>query len=217
MGGLCPARRRSAARGRRGEPVGRLRLRDPPPGARSPLPAVIRKGLVGLAVAWLLYLLVPLSSTGLAYPECVVLIVVTLLLTGSSLALAVTRGPLRRSSAVVCVALAAAGLPLMFLFTHSQSVANPLFRLRFLLSRPALDRAAEAARTRGSLATPAWIGLFPVRRVDVYDGEVRFMSDGCGLIDECGLLHRPGARPAGRGKTSVQHLDGPWYHLYSVF
>lgn len=43
------------------------------------------------------------------------------------------------------------------------------------------------------------------------------MSDGCGVLDECGILYRTGAIPSGRYKTKVKHLEGAWYHVYSVF
>jgi hypothetical protein len=95
--------------------------------------------------------------------------------------------------------------------------ANPVFRLRFHLSRPALDNAARTALSHEPLATPAWVGLFPVRRIDVFPLEVRFVSEGCGVIDECGLAYVPGPVPAGRSKTRLKHLGGPWYLLYSVF
>jgi hypothetical protein len=178
---------------------------------------VIRQGLAILAVGWLLFLLVPLSSTGLAFPDLFVVFAVTLLFAAISLALALTRAPFGRSSMLAWLAFPAAACALVLLFLFSQSPDNPFFRLRFLLSRPALDRAARAVASRESLATPAWIGLFPMRRIDVYELEVRFMSDGCGVVDECGLLYRPGPMPSGRSKTRLKHLEGPWYHLYSVF
>ena len=67
------------------------------------------------------------------------------------------------------------------------------------------------------LARPMWVGLFPIRRIDVYESEIQLISDGCGVVDECGLLYRRGPVPDGRDKTRVKHLGGPWYHLYSVF
>lgn len=106
---------------------------------------------------------------------------------------------------------------LLVLFLSSQSPANPLFRLRFYLSRPALEDATRGALAQRPLATPVWIGLFPVQRIDVYPPEVRFISDGCGVVDECGLIYVPGRIPGGRYKTRVKYLEGAWYHVYSVF
>jgi hypothetical protein len=61
------------------------------------------------------------------------------------------------------------------------------------------------------------VGLFPVRRIDVNESEIQLISDGCGVVDECGLLYKLGPIREGRSKTRVKHLAGPWYHLYSVF
>jgi hypothetical protein len=61
------------------------------------------------------------------------------------------------------------------------------------------------------------VGLFPVRRIDVLTPEVWYLSDGCGVVDECGLAHVPDAAARRRSKSRLGHLDGPWYHLYAVF
>jgi hypothetical protein len=60
------------------------------------------------------------------------------------------------------------------------------------------------------------VGLFPVHCIDIDQPGVRFMSDGCGVVDECGLAYVPGPIPR-QSKTRLRHLDGPWYHLYAVF
>jgi hypothetical protein len=176
-----------------------------------------RRALSVLSIGWLLFLLEPLSSTGLAFPFFLATFVVTIVFGVVSLALVLTRRPVNpvRMLAWLAYPFAAATLTLLFLF--SQSPSNPLFRLRFHLSQPALEAAARIARSDRTLATPTWLGLFPVHRVDVYPSEVRFMSDGCGVIDECGLAYIAGPVRGGRSKTSVKHLAGPWYHLYSVF
>ena len=61
------------------------------------------------------------------------------------------------------------------------------------------------------------MGLFRVHRIDVWSREVWFLSDGCGVIDECGLAHVPGPVPRGRSKTRLEPLDGTWHHLYASF
>ena len=91
---------------------------------------LFERGVPALAAGWLLFLLVPLSSTGLAFP---------------------------------------------------------------LRARP--------HRSLGHAVAP----------------EARFISDGCGVLDECDLIDMPGPIPAGRSKTRVKHLERAWYHLYSVF
>ena len=177
----------------------------------------LRNGLLVLSAAWLLFLLEPLSSTGLAFPFFIVTFALTVLAGVVSLALVLTGTPVRRRGLLAWLLYPLAACALLLLFLYSQSPANPLFRLRFQLSRSALDDAAQAARSPKPLATPVWVGLFPVRRIDIHQSEVRLVSDGCGVVDECGLMYVTGPAPAGRSKTRLKHLAGPWYHLYSVF
>jgi hypothetical protein len=186
-------------------------------GVRSRTAYSLPRELSVLWLAWLLFLLEPLSSTGIAFPFFMVTFGVTVLLGVSSLGLLLAYRPLSRLRLLAWLAYPAAAVGLIMLFLASQSPANPLFRLRFHLSQTALEAAAREAMARQSRDTPAWIGLFRVRRIDVSDPEVRFLDDGCGVIDECGLLYRPGPRPARRGKTRLKPLGGSWYHLYAVF
>jgi hypothetical protein len=178
-----------------------------------------RRGLIILSVCWLLFLLIPLSSTGLGFPAYLVTLAVTLLLALiASLSITLTPDPITRVRVAALLAYPLAAVALSALFLTSQSPVNPLFRLRFQLSQAALEAAASAALTSRPLPTPTWVGLFPVRRIDVSpSGEVRFISAGCGIIDECGLLYTTGAIPTGRSKTKAKALGGPWYHLYAIF
>jgi hypothetical protein len=177
----------------------------------------LRRGWFILSTCWLLFLLEPLSSTGLAFPFFAVTFGVTLLVGMVSLVLGLTRGPLNRFRIFAWLVYPLAASSLMLLFISSQSPANPLFRLRFHLSQPALESVILVPPPRKPLATPIWVGLFPIRRIDVYESEIQLISDGCGVVDECGLLYRRDPIPGGRNKTRVKHLGGPWYHLYSVF
>ena len=170
-----------------------------------------------LAACWLLYLLEPLSRTGLAFPLFFVTFGITLLFATIVLVLVLQRRPVSVRGILAWLLYPLAVSSLLLLFLLSQSPANPLFRLRFQLSRPALDAAAVTVLSHGPLITPSWVGLFPVRRIDGDQSEIRFLSDGCGVVDECGLVYIPGAVPAGRSKTRLKHLDGPWYRLYAVF
>ena len=62
--------------------------------------------------------------------------------------------------------------------------------------------------------TDRWIGLFHVREVSRFDKEVRFLTNECGLVDMCGVIFSPDARPRNRGEDSFVHLYGPWWHWY---
>jgi hypothetical protein len=177
----------------------------------------LRRGFSLLSAFWLVFLLEPLSSTGLAFPFFLVTFAVTVLFGVASLGLVLTRRPVSRRGMLAWLVHPLAAGALLVLFLSSQSPGNPFFRLRFHLSRPALEDARRVALSQGPGAVPAWVGLFPVRRVEVHESEVRFISDGCGVIDECGLVYLPGPIPTGRSKTRLTSLGGPWYHLYAVF
>jgi len=163
------------------------------------------------------FLLAPLSSTGVDFPLCLVSFVVTGLLAAVALVDALARKPVRRLRLLGWLVYPLAAVALLAIFLTSQSPANPLFRLRFELSRRALDAAARAALTETPPATPGWVGLFPIQRIEVDQQEVRLVADACGVIDECGLLYRAAPLPRARSKTKVKHVEGPWYHLYAVF
>ena len=178
---------------------------------------VLRRGLSVFSICWLLFLLAPLSSTGLDFPFFTVTFGITVLFGALTLVLVLTRRPLNRLSILAWLVHPLAASSLLLLFLSSRSPDHPLFRLRFHLSQPALEDATRLALAHGPLATAAWVGLFRVRRVHVSQSEVRFVSDGCGVIDECGLMYLTGPIPKGRSKTRVKLLGGPWYHLYSVF
>jgi hypothetical protein len=178
---------------------------------------VKRFGFRVLAIGWLLFLLEPLSSTGLGFPFFFLVFGITVFVGVVSFFVAVTRRPLNPLSLLAWLVHPLAACALLVLFLDSQTPVNPLFRLRFHLSQDALEDAALRALSARPVTTPAWVGLFPVRRVDVFPPEVHLLSDGCGVVDECGLAYRPGPVPPGRSKTRLKHLGGPWYHLYSVF
>ena len=178
-----------------------------------------RQVLFGVSAVWLLFLLAPLSSTGMGFLFYVITLAITMLLALiAALSITLTPDPITRVRMAALLVYPLAAMALSVLFLTSQSPVNPLFRLRFQLSQTALEQAASAALASQPQTTPTWVGLFPVRRIDVNPGgEVRFISEGCGIIDECGLLYTPGAVPTGRSKTKARALGGPWYHLYAVF
>jgi hypothetical protein len=184
---------------------------------RRPGRGWFRRALGALVIAWLVFLLEPLSSTGVAFPLFAIALVVTIILGVLALGLALTRSPISGAWLLAWLLYPVAAISLTLLFGASQSPANPLFRLRFQLSRSALDQAARHALTQSPRRAPSWVGLFPVERIDVHERKVRLISAGCGVVDECGFAYLDGAIPARRAKTRLRHLAGPWYHLYSVF
>jgi hypothetical protein len=113
----------------------------------------LRRTIRLVAVGWLVFLLEPLSSAGLGFPSFVVLFGVTVCLGGIALTLTRRPGEVRWPALVAWLAYPLAAGSLL-LFLGSQSPANPLFRLRFHLSRPSLDGLARAALARTPTQTP---------------------------------------------------------------
>ncbi|MFI6477473.1 hypothetical protein ACIBH1_06055 [Nonomuraea sp. NPDC050663] len=83
-------------------------------------------------------------------------------------------------------------------------------RLRFELSRPALETLAMSVVSEGD-KEPGWTGLFPLRRAEAVPGGARFLVEGTGFLDPCGYAWSPNGRPPVIGEDHYEHLSGPWY------
>jgi hypothetical protein len=90
-------------------------------------------------------------------------------------------------------------------------------RARLFLSGPALRQSAaylsQLPQSRFQ-EQPQWIGLFRVREFSQFDGELRFLTNSCGLVDNCGLVFSPNGRPPNRGEDTFEHLYGEWWHWH---
>jgi len=95
---------------------------------------------------------------------------------------------------------------------------NPLFRVRFQLSRTALTREAQRLLNAPD-GTPARrrVGLFRVERSDVIDGQVRFITTTCGVIDSCGVVYSPVNEPRRWQEDRFSPLGDRWWHLFEGF
>jgi hypothetical protein len=178
-----------------------------------------RRGLVLATAVWGAFLLEPISDAGIGFPMGL------MALLGTGLLGAVWLGVLAadRASGIRCwrwlawLVLPLAGIGVAVIFLTTQSPMNPLFRLRFVLSRSALHGVAVAPSVRPASSPPGWVGLFRVQRVDRFGGDVHFVTVSCGVVDECGIAYIPGPPPRRLSKTRLTPLGGAWYHLYSVF
>jgi hypothetical protein len=96
---------------------------------------------------------------------------------------------------------------------------NPLFRLRFGLSESALTRQAERflATSPDESSGRRRIGLFVVTRIQARDGQVRFITTSCGVVDACGLVYSRTDEPKRWQEDTFSHLRGPWWHVYEGF
>lgn len=83
------------------------------------------------------------------------------------------------------------------------------FEVRFLLSRPSLDRYASARIARNGQR----VGLFLARETEVLpDGVVRIITTDCGL-DDCGLVFSRGIPPR-IGEDQYERLSGNWWRWW---
>lgn len=183
-----------------------------------PLIIKVRYGFVALTTAWFLSALIALSDAGLDMLTYAIHFYAAVALSAGWIFCLITsrRGSNPRSAFLSLAALPAAAL-LVYLLYATEAPRNPLFRLRFLASRSTLAATAEAAL----VAPPADLGhlaLFSIDNIEVYDGQVRFITTGCGLVDQCGIVYSPTRRlPTHIGRDRLTSLGGPWYHLHYFF
>ena len=178
---------------------------------------LIARSIAALVLAWVLVLVWFVSNAGIDYLEMLVALVGTVVVLVGLFASGVTGLISRRGSVLLCAGLLALLTAASTIFVRAQSPTNPLFLLRFALSLPAL---ADRVPTRpGSTAIQAsqWVGLFHVTRIERLNGEIRFITGMCGVIDQCGLVFRPVPPTRAPGKARMRPLSGNWYHLYDVF
>ena len=174
--------------------------------------------LVAVTVGWELYAVVAVSDAGVGFLDVALAVPVAGLL---AIAWAVAPRPVRVAGRrrpgrlALWASFPVLGAALVAIYLSSQSPINPLFRARFLMSEPALTRAAEELATGSGRAERLRVGLFRATYATVMSpDEVRFLTAGCGVVDQCGLAYRPRSRPAG---ARYAHITGPWYLIYEPF
>lgn len=172
------------------------------------------------ALIWSVVALVAHSDAGTPFPLWMLLFVTLLVFAvGWMLALVIavlTARPPDRTRAGVLGAWMRIPLPILVTVALLW-LAVPL-RARLFLSGPALQQSASYL-ARLPPATfherPPWVGLFRVRDFSQFEnGELRFLTNGCGLVDNCGLVYSPGGPPPNRGEDTFEHLYGAWWHWH---
>lgn len=179
--------------------------------------------LLGMTAAWLLAVLFYYSNAGVGIEGLFVFIygggaLVLLLVIRLACFVDATRRlrvPRRWASWIA----AAACLGLAVVTAGCEGRRSPLFKLRFRASEGALAEQARLMATdpRQRPSAPVRIGLFTVDRVDVVDGQVRFITSPCGVIDSCGLVYVPSGSPRRFQEDRFSHIKGRWWHLYEGF
>ena len=179
--------------------------------------------LCGVTAVWLLAVLVYYSNAGVGIEGLFFFIfggaaLIALLAIRLVLFVAATRrlGVPRRwapwFAAATCLGLAV-------ITAACEGPRNPLFKLRFRASESALTAEARSLATDGrrSRTMPSRVGLFTVVRAQASDGQVRFITTPCGVVDSCGVVYVPTGSPQRWQEDRFSHLRGPWWHVYEGF
>ena len=129
------------------------------------------------------------------------------------------RDPSKAPRTAVAVAIGSAWIIVGAVTTMVDAPYNPLFHARFRASEAALTTEARRLLTAGreSGRGPYVVGLFRVQRTDVVDGQVRFITTSCGMIDSCGLVYSPTTPPKRVQEDTFSPLRGRWWHLEEGF
>ena len=90
------------------------------------------------------------------------------------------------------------------------------FIVRFKLSQQALENFAEHPTLDHDPSTFQWVGLFPLREVEVTGSTVRMIVTQCNVLDDCGFVFSPDGEPPILGEdyyTKIPFAKG-WYHWH---
>lgn len=96
--------------------------------------------------------------------------------------------------------------------TASLLVTSAPLLVRFNLSQGSMERFALAVIGSSRVSKPSRVGLYPVARVQRFEGGMRFLIRGSGFLDPSGFAYSPEDRPPNLGgEDNYVHLEGPWY------
>jgi hypothetical protein len=179
-----------------------------------PWPLRLLHGLTIFAIGWLLALCFAHSQAGVNIIWVLVRIYGGAAILLSWLVLLATSPTVRGVRLSLRLAPAAAVI-LAMLLSVPPPPWNPLFRVRFELSRSSFAAAAEHCR-KHSICEPSRIGLFPVKRSYAMRDQVRFLTTSCEFLDYCGVVYSPSVIPS-QGEDRYTSLGGGWYHIRDSF
>ena len=122
----------------------------------------------------------------------------------------------RGDAPLQCSSLRWALAPGIGLLALGAVVSDGPMYLRFLMSRPALERAASelmagARDPRRDSVGRERIGLFLVERQEAFPGGARFLVADSGFLDPCGFAYSVLGEPLRRGEDQYLPLLGKWY------
>jgi hypothetical protein len=107
--------------------------------------------------------------------------------------------------------------PAIVVFCLCMTLFGGTFRVRFLLSKPALERFVreDAARVAAAQVPPGTrAGLFRVQEAEVLPGGiVRLITTEC-MFDDCGVVYSPEGAPPRLGEDHYSRLGFHWWHWW---
>jgi hypothetical protein len=167
--------------------------------------------LFGLTLLWLIAFVIAFSDAGVPFPmwillesAFVILGVTWIVRIVVALIKKTPQGRLVQSQLRYFVSI-----PVILIVATALGGSPTLLATRVYLSE---DSLVHTQTSNGP--DDRWIGLFHVRETWRFDDEVRFLTNECGLVDNCGIVFSPDAPPKNRGEDSFTHLYGPWWHWY---
>lgn len=179
-------------------------------------PARLLLGAAWFSALWLLAILNLASQTGGSYEDDLVFALAVLpALLWLVLMLASKRARRAPAGRRIAVPLLLGVGVILFMLPPSPP-DNPLFRVRWEVSRPAFTACATTLLD-GDSCHPRILGLFPVERSHAHRGQARFITRGCGLLDWCGVVYSPEAPPERLREDVFTPLGHGWYHLHEGF
>ncbi len=102
------------------------------------------------------------------------------------------------------------GLPALVIATYLAFLSPIPFDARLAASRGGMTAAAAEILTDAD-AEPAWIGLYPVGRIDRYENGFRFLIWGSGFLDPVGFAYASEGEPPRIGEDRYQPLGDGWW------
>ena len=103
------------------------------------------------------------------------------------------------------------GLPAVVIATHYAFLSPLPFEARLAGSRAGMEEAAVEVMA-GPNASPGWIGLYPVERIDRYEKGFRFLISGSGFLEPIGFAYVSEGQPPIVGEDRYEPMgDGWWY------
>lgn len=100
----------------------------------------------------------------------------------------------------------------LVVITASLLVTSAPLLVRFNMSQSSMERFAQEVIGSSRVPKPDRVGLFPVTRVQRFEGGMRFLVKGGGFLDPSGFAYSPDGRPPNLGgEDNYVHLEGPWY------